>query len=549
MNFLAYNNMQGCWVKNEWPKRWVIHLAWLIPLLLCCCSTKNSEENLFYSQKEFPVYGHYRLEMLPIDKGVSIVNPIQISLGPNGHIYAANQTGEIYRLLDSDGDGLEDEAALYVDVSEFGLRSPSGFTYRGDTVYIGTSQEIRAFVDMDGDGRADSSWTFFNEIPFSNHPYEWTTGLNFGPDGWLYCAMSTDSWNAGASPDPKGYRGAIIRISPDGKQSEILASGIRSVYGVGFNQEGDLFFTDNEGGGNPHEELNLLVAGAFYGHNPLKYGSPGKLQEPAHILKTEVAPGGMAFNSTENDFGDAAGQLFIAFYGPGERWQRGGVGRVKIEKQDDSNYVFEEFPVADIPKLSDLAFGKNGDLYLAQHGRSDYWYNPTETQTGGFFRLIYDPEVSPTPVAQRELKPSDLSENAIEAGKQLFAERACSACHQVDESEELLGPNLNDIGNRLSRAEIREEIEAPSEIIKPSMMGVKITLNDGKVQLGRIINTDEKHLSVMLVGNFVEKIPRDQIIKVEEEKKSLMYEGLLSGLSEQEIEHLLDYIISLSRSE
>ena len=187
------------------------------------------------------LYGPYKVVRLPITKGVRILNPIKISLGPGGRIFAANQTGEVYALRDSDGDGLEDEAVLYCDVGQQGLNSPGGFTFRGDTVFIGTRQEIRAYRDTDGDGKADTSWTFFKDFPHGAHPYEWTSGLCFGPDGWLYCALATDSWNSGASPDPKGYRGALLRISPDGKTSERVAAGLRSVWGMAFNRHGYLF--------------------------------------------------------------------------------------------------------------------------------------------------------------------------------------------------------------------------------------------------------------------------------------------------------------------
>lgn len=153
------------------------------------------------------VYGPYVALKLPITKGVKIANPIQMGLGPAGVLYVANQTGEVYSLHDTDSDGLEDMALLYCNVKDIGLRSPSGFTNRGDTIYIGTAQQIRAFLDVDKDGKADSSWVLFDGIRHSEHPYEWTNGLSFGPDNWLYAALTTDSWNAAPSPDPEGYRG------------------------------------------------------------------------------------------------------------------------------------------------------------------------------------------------------------------------------------------------------------------------------------------------------------------------------------------------------
>ena len=136
-------------------------------------------------------------------------------------------------------------ALLYCNVKDFGLRSPAGLAHRGDTIFVGTAQQIRAFLDEDRDGKADTSWVFFDDIPNSEHPYEWTCGLNFGEDDWLYVVLSTDSWNAAPSPDPKKYRGSILKISPNGKHVEQVVTGIRSVYDMDFNGDGDLFFTDN----------------------------------------------------------------------------------------------------------------------------------------------------------------------------------------------------------------------------------------------------------------------------------------------------------------
>lgn len=490
------------------------------------------------------IYGPYVVIKLPITMGVEIANPIQLSLGPGDLLYAANQKGEVYTLRDTDNDGFEDTAVLYCNVQDFGLRSPSGFAFRGDTIFIGTAQQIRVFLDKNHDAVADTSWVFFDNIPQSEHPYEWTTGLVFGPDGWLYFNLTTDSWNAAPSPDPNLYRGAILRISRDGKTVEKVATGIRSVHSMAFNQHGDLFFTDNEGGGNPNEELNRLVKGAFYGHNEKKY-NPETTTGPEHVLKTEIAPSGIEFNKEENEFGGTSGGLFVAFYGTGERWERGGLGVVQVKRTPEGNYTYEESPIADIPKISDLAFSKDGSLYLARHGKTDYWYNVVYDNQGTFYKLIYDPSIPPENIKKRETPEFSFSKNSIEAGKQLFAEQACLACHQVDGVTELLGPNLKDVADRLSREEILAEILRPSERIKPSMQAVRVEKKDGQVMIGRVVSSDENELSLMVVGNSVVKMARNEIAKTENEMKSLMYEGLLEGLEEQQKEDLLNYILSL----
>ena len=514
--------------------------------LLTNCNQK--EANYAYTpyvDTTLSTYGPYIPVKLPIINGVKIANPIQLALGPDSLLYAANQTGEVYSLRDSDGDGLEDMALLFCNVKDFGLRSPGGFAHRGDTIFVGTAQQIRAFVDKDKDGAADTSWVFFDDIPNSEHPYEWSSGLTFGPDNWLYFALTTDSWNAAPSPDPKGFRGSILKISPNGKVAESVATGIRSVYDMSFNEDGDLFFIDNEGGGNPTEELNLVLRNGFYGHNPKKY-TFDTIVGPVHDLTTEIAPSAIAFNDENNDYGGTASNLFVAFYGPGERWTRGGVGRLVLQRKADGEYSVKEIPLADIPKLSGLAFGRDGSLYVSQHGMADYWYNAIYDNQGGFYKLIYDPAVAVKPMKTRAVSAVSLSESAIASGKQLFAEHACLGCHSMDGTTELLGPNLKDVGKRLSRSEILDEIKNPSARIKPSMMAVRVVKKNGQVILGRTVSADENYLTVMVVGNHVVSIARDEIEKTEDVKQSLMYDGLLSGLSEAEQQSLLDYMISLS---
>lgn len=517
----------------------------LILVLSGACSNPKSEAFLSFEDTTATVYGPYRVIKLPIEKGVPILNPIQLSLSPSGVLFAANQSGELYTLRDSDGDGIEDEALLYADLNELGLHSPAGFAHREDTLFVGTRSEISAFLDSNQDGKADTSWTFFNKIPVSEHPYEWTSSLNFGPDGWLYFVLTTDSWNPGASPDPEGLRGSVLKVSPDGKQYEVVAMGVRSIHGMNFNSDGALFFADNKGGGNPTEELNLLQAGKFYGHNAKKFeGKYDTVTPPVFSLENEIAPSGIEFNQLGNDFGGTGGNLFVAFYGPGERWDRGGIGRVAIQKTAQG-YEFEEFPVADIPKLSDLAFGKDGSLYLAQHGISDYWYNPTEEKTGAFYKVIYDPSLVGKNPGKKALVEENFSEASLENGKQLFAIRACSACHAVDGTTDLIGPNLKGSGKEFSQEEFLEEINEPSKRIKPGMIATRVTLKDGKVLLGRIVFTDAEEVSIMLVGNHIVQVPKSEILSAEEELQSLMYENLLAGLSEEEKKNLLNYLSSL----
>jgi putative heme-binding domain-containing protein len=495
------------------------------------------------------VYGSYAVVKLPLKHGVQVWNPAKVLRGPDGVMYGANHTGEIYSLRDTDGDGLEDTALLFCDVREDGLRSPAGLAFKGRDLYVGTAQEVRIYSDRDNDGRADVSRTFFGPVPHSEHPYEWSSALTFGADDHLYLVLTTDSWNPGASPDPEGWRGALLRIAPDGSTAERFVTGLRSVHGMAFNTHGDLFFTDNQGDGNPVEELNLAQRGRFYGYNPAKYGDPTPT-EPLHVLRTEIAPTGIAFNAPENDFGGTRGDLFVAFYGPGERWTRGAIGRVRFHRQEDGSYRSEEFPVAaNLPTLSDVAFGADGSLYVAQVGKTDYWYQALGEPDGGFYRLFYVPWITPAPIDTTVTRqPSMEAAGQIDQGRQLYADLACSACHAVDGKTELLGPNLKDIGRLSTREELLEDIRDPSLRIKPSMAATRLVLRDGTVLLGRVIGTDAQQVRLMVVGNRIMNVPRADIKLEEPVTQSLMWPGLIGGLSEAQVDALLMYIISLHRA-
>ena len=209
-------------------------------------------------------------------------------------------------------------------------------------------------------------------------------------------------------------------------------------------------------------------------------------------LRNSCDPSGIVFNSTGNDFDGSAGDLFVAFYGPGERWNRGAIGRLRMQRGEDGSYLVEEVPViAGLAKVSDLDFGPTGDLYVTQVGRTDYWYQPLDEEDGSIYRIIHSVWVTPDVPEESAEVPTFASNDQLEHGRTLFADLACSACHAVDGKTELIGPNLKDIGRQFSRSELLEEIEFPSRRIKPSMGATLITTSAGEALLGRVVGSDE----------------------------------------------------------
>ena len=517
-----------------------------IILIVGCSNEKPTTQNANFQKAikqhldaSIAVYDQYAIVKLPLNHGPRVWNPGALEVRSDNTIFVANMTGEIYSLHDSNGDGLEDEAVLYCDVKDDGFRTPTGMVFKGQDLFVGLPQQIRVYRDLDHDNVADTSFSFFDKIPFSDHPYEYTTGLKFDKEGWLYFTLTTDSWNVGASPDPLKFRGSILKVSSDGKTVKTVATGIRSVFGMDFDKEGNLFFSDNQGGQNKYEELHILKEGRFYGHNTDKYGN-SDVQEEIGKLDYEVAPAEMQFHIDNEDE-----YLFVAYYGPGEYWERGAVTKIEVNQVSRDSFNIQEFPIADIPKSAGLVVSKNGDIYVSSVGKTDYWYFAKDTVDGAIYRLIKQNWIKPQKLQSKAPISENFVQGSLETGKFIFSQRACGSCHSIDGKSNLLGPDLKNISSIYNRKELIEEIKNPSKRLKPGDFPTKITTMDNETYLGRVKSQNEKEVKLILVGNLIKTIPTSNIKSSEQLAQSLMYTGLLNGLSDKEVNSLLDYLYSL----
>lgn len=485
------------------------------------------------------VHGTYAPVRLPISRGVPLWNPTAIEVARDGTVFLANFNGQIVRLVDSDGDGLEDTAALFADVRKDGLRLPTSIALRGDEVFVGTASGIQVYEDTDRDGVAERSRTFFNSFPSTSHQFDSVYGLTFDREGRLYFSLSTDSYNPSPASDPKGLRGSLLRVQPDGSGMERIATGLRFAYGMAISGTGDLYFSDNKGGGNLFEEINRVVPGSFYGHNPEKFQGHPLAANPIVRVRFGYGLVGLAFNPSSNDFGGTAGDLFVASWGPDFRWERGAVSRIRFERQADGTIQGEEFQFAhEVPKISDLSFGPQGDLYVAQFGRETSGHLPYHKPEGGVFRIIHAPWHSPP----KGKAPNPVVKGDANHGRQLFGTLGCSACHSVGGRQEMLGPDLDGIGDMFNEEEVLNAIRNPSDGIKSGHETVEIELKGGESVFGRVLRSNADSVVMLQAGNVEMPIARSEILTNRMSMTSLMPVGLLDSCSPGDIDDLLCYL-------
>ncbi len=135
----------------------------------------------------------------------------------------------------------------------------------------------------------------------------------------------------------------------------------------------------------------------------------------------------------------------------------------------------------------------------------------------------------------------------FERGRAMFAAANCFACHRFDNQGGAQGPDLTGAAGRFSPRDLLESILEPSKSISDQYAAVNIETDDGKLITGRIINLNGDSIIVntdMLNPSATVTIDRRRIETMELSKVSMMPEGLLNTLHQEEILDLMAYLLS-----
>ena len=370
---------------------------------------------------------------------VKLTNRNNLRYRHDGKLVALGYDGTIHLLTDTDGDGMEDKAEVFWDKPT--MRGPLGIALlpkddpRGDGVIVPNKGKVSLILDRDRDGRADeeiivaSGW---KEIPQNVD----AVGVAVDPkDGSIYFGLGCtnfanayliDPATGKAGYDLKAENGTIQKVSADFKTRTTVCTGVRFTCALGFNREGDLFATEQEGAtwlpnGNPLDELLHIQPGKHYGFPPRHPKHlPDVLDWPTVV---EYGPQhqstvGMCFNESVNGgptFGPDfwAGDALVC----GEA--RGKLYRTKLVKTPHG-YVGQNHLIACLGLLTvDACVSPAGDLLVACHSGPPDWGTGPKGD-GHLFKIRYTGKDLPQPVWQwasapdefriafdRELAPAD----------------------------------------------------------------------------------------------------------------------------------------------
>lgn len=207
----------------------------------------------------------------------------------DGTAYVCTIQGDVWRVT-----GL-DEKLANVRWRRFatGLHQALGMVVHDDQIYVLGRDQITRLHDANRDGEADYYECFSNKMQTSPGGHDFTCGLVRDASGRFYTAS--------------GKQG-LIRISADGQQVDVLATGFRNPDGIGLAADGALTVPCSEGDWTPASMLCLVRPSEAPPATPPHYGHGGPRNGQRPEIPLVYLPRGL-----DNS---AGGQVTI----PDDRW-------------------------------------------------------------------------------------------------------------------------------------------------------------------------------------------------------------------------------------
>jgi putative heme-binding domain-containing protein len=112
-----------------------------------------------------------------------------------------------------------------------------------------------------------------------------------------------------------------------------------------------------------------------------------------------------------------------------------------------------------------------------------------------------------------------------------------------------VGPELTEIGNKLSREAFLESIMYPSAGNSHSYETYTVELKDGNVLSGLLVSQTDDELQIKNNEGVVRRFGRKEIDRVAQQPVSLMPADLHQNLTEQDLVDLVEYLLTLRKGQ
>ena len=264
-----------------------------------------------------------------------------------------------------------------------GLFQPLGVRIVDGDIYVCCRDQIAILRDLNNDGETDYYESFNSDHQVTDHFHEFAMGLQTDKEGNFYYARGARH----ALPALVPHHGTLIKVSKDGKRSEILATGFRAPNGVCLNPDGSFIVSDQEGHWNPKNRINWVKRGGFYGnmmgYHDVTDSSDEAMEQPLCWITNSFdrSPSEQIW-VTSKKWGPLYGSLLNFSY---------GYGKVFVIPHEKVNGKIQggmsPFPLDRFPTgvMRGRFHPQDGQLYAC----GLFGWAGNQHQPGGFYRIRY----------------------------------------------------------------------------------------------------------------------------------------------------------------
>ena len=128
-----------------------------------------------------------------------------------------------------------------------------------------------------------------------------------------------------------------------------------------------------------------------------------------------------------------------------------------------------------------------------------------------------------------------------------FSTGTCHKCHVVDGMGREIGPNLTEIGSKLSREAMFESVLYPSAGISHNFELWTVVKTDGTTLNGLLVSNTDAEVSIKGDDALVRAIPKSEVEELVKQKISLMPADLQKTMTTQELADVTEYMQSLKK--
>ena len=201
----------------------------------------------------------YEIKTLPIPQDLYL-EVGGLATMPDGRLAVSTRRGEIWIV---ENPYQKDSHQTNFRRFASGLHEILGLAYKDGVFYCSQRGELTKITDTNRDGVADLYEPIY-QFELSGNYHEYTYGPVFDKNGDMLVTLNL-AWIGFGEGKFAKWRGWLVKIKPDGTL-EPQSAGLRSPAGYSINDEGDIFYGENQGDWVGSGRITHLAKGDFAGN-------------------------------------------------------------------------------------------------------------------------------------------------------------------------------------------------------------------------------------------------------------------------------------------